>query len=224
MIGLVSSPSAAAIEKLADCAERWRQKELKAEMDVDIPRCYADPVVKSSINSETSDKCAYCESRISATYFGDVEHILPKGARRDLALNYDNLTLACAKCNGAKWDYYDPDEPLLDPYRDDPADELHFDGPFLRHRLASSKAKLSILRLDLNRLPLVERRLDKWNTLVRLADAIQSETPGALRREMVSELERASEKTQEYSAMAAALLESVRLELEGQCPIDEGGT
>ncbi|MEZ5716002.1 MAG: hypothetical protein R3D85_13040 [Paracoccaceae bacterium] len=48
---------------------------------------------------ESSGKCAYCESAVTATYHGDVEHFRPKSVYWWLAYVYDNYLLSCAICN-----------------------------------------------------------------------------------------------------------------------------
>src|SRR5262249_14198650 len=56
-------------------------------------------------------KCAYCESRVRASYGGDVEHYRPKGKVDEdnshpgyywLAYNPSNLLPSCALCNQAR--------------------------------------------------------------------------------------------------------------------------
>lgn len=216
MIRLRSNPSAAALSRLRTCKAVWEQKISEGSDDGSIPDCYRHEDVKAAIKAETEHKCAYCESKITATYWGDVEHILPKSARRDLALEYDNLTLACAICNNRKGTYYHPDQMLVDPYRNEPGREIVFAGPFFRQRLGSRIGKLTINKVDLNRVGLIERRLERWNMMVSMAETITREPEGPLRDELIRELEDYAEPSKEFSAMAAALLRNLEAELDSE--------
>ena len=75
---------------------------------------YRHKDVKSLLLSEEiqNDKCCFCESNITATGYGDVEHFRPKAAWKQkdedklsesgyywLAYSWDNLFLSCQICN-----------------------------------------------------------------------------------------------------------------------------
>lgn len=73
---------------------------------------YGDPDVKAALFSAQHGKCAFCESKVTHTSYGDVEHFRPKGGwvQRDgdllarpgyywLAYDWDNLLFACQLCN-----------------------------------------------------------------------------------------------------------------------------
>jgi hypothetical protein len=131
---------------------------------------YRHATIKAALVAETHGKCAYCESKVSQVYPGDVEHILPKRARPDLFVNWDNLTFGCSICNTKKGTYYDPDLPLLNPYVDDPGDHLQFLGPFVIHLSGSVRGETTRIHLDLSRIPLVERRMERMEALKQLID------------------------------------------------------
>lgn len=65
--------------------------------DPDIKSLWKD--AKDQLIVESSGKCAYCESAVTATYHGDVEHFRPKDVYWWLAYVYDNYLLSCAVCN-----------------------------------------------------------------------------------------------------------------------------
>lgn len=54
---------------------------------------YNHPEIKTALEKETHEKCAYCESKIKHISYGDIEHILPKNrdARPDLYVEWANL-------------------------------------------------------------------------------------------------------------------------------------
>ncbi|WP_425070725.1 hypothetical protein [Sagittula sp. S175] len=54
---------------------------------------------KAQLLLETHDKCAYCESNVTAVAFGDVEHYRPKSVYWWLAYVYDNYLASCSVCN-----------------------------------------------------------------------------------------------------------------------------
>lgn len=70
---------------------------------------YKDSDVRKKLIEMFHGKCAYCESKITAMYSGDIEHFRPKGEIRDtkpskpgyfwLASEWDNLLFACPFCN-----------------------------------------------------------------------------------------------------------------------------
>lgn len=72
---------------------------------------YNHPEIKTALEKETHEKCAYCESKIKHISYGDIEHILPKNrdARPNLYVEWANLTLSCEQCNrSGKRTYYNP--------------------------------------------------------------------------------------------------------------------
>lgn len=100
-----------------------------------------------------SGKCCYCEERIPPTgHLKAVEHFQPKSVFKGLELEWTNLLLVCAQCNGAKSNKFpvvltgdsavetvvfleketDGFEPLLldpsDPEDDDPEEHVTFEA------------------------------------------------------------------------------------------------
>ncbi|SMO63121.1 TIGR02646 family protein [Chryseobacterium rhizoplanae] len=70
---------------------------------------YSDKKIRKLLVKMFHGKCAYCESKITAIYNGDIEHFRPKGKIHDatpkkpgyfwLAAEWDNLLFACPFCN-----------------------------------------------------------------------------------------------------------------------------
>lgn len=81
---------------------------------------YADKAVRSMLLEMFHGKCAYCESKITAIYNGDIEHFRPKGAISGtvtikpgyywLASDWDNLLFACPFCNQTNTHIFITDE------------------------------------------------------------------------------------------------------------------
>lgn len=72
-------------------------------------KVYSDDSIRKILLNMFHGKCAYCESKITNIYNGDVEHFRPKGGIREavhskpgyywLAAEWDNLLFACPFCN-----------------------------------------------------------------------------------------------------------------------------
>ena len=71
---------------------------------------YTDKEVRKQLKKMSHGKCAYCESRITSIYSGDIEHFRPKGGYGEnnpitkpgyywLASDWNNLLFACPFCN-----------------------------------------------------------------------------------------------------------------------------
>ena len=103
----------------------------------------------------------------------DIEHILPKNenARPDLYVKWDNLTLACEVCNrDNKKDYFNENDPLINPYQDNPEEHLIAAGPFLYNKPGDRKGYTTITVLDLNRISLIERRKERLESISNLLE------------------------------------------------------
>jgi hypothetical protein len=170
---------------------------------------YRDPHLKEEIRRETSDKCAYCESKVSHVYPGDVEHILPKSKVPEKTLVFDNLTYACHACNNLKSDYYDPSCPLIDPYRDDPQDHLIGFGAFVFRRPGSVKGFNTEELLKLNRPALAERRSERIESVKRLADTYARLPPNRVRDAIAEELRKEAAPDREYSLVVQNYISQV---------------
>lgn len=170
---------------------------------------YRDPQLKAHLVAETHGKCIYCESKITHVYFGDVEHIKPKSRFPSERLDPENLALACALCNNAKSEFWDDVTPLLNPYIDEPDQELFAFGFWVTHRSGHPRAKLSIEQFGLNRQALLERRKERIELLKPLADQYIVCPAGALKNLLRDELsadKRAVDR--EYALMVRTFLEA----------------
>lgn len=135
---------------------------------------YRKKEIKDQLKNETSDKCAYCESKFSHVSPGDVEHITPVARRPELIFTWDNLTVSCNECNRRKGDYYSTEEPLINPFIDDPSEHLMPAGNFMFHQPGSKKGELTRRKLELNRAALVEKRQERLDSIMVLLDRWKS--------------------------------------------------
>ncbi len=167
---------------------------------------YRDPELKQHLVEEAHGKCVYCESKITHVYFGDVEHMKPKTLFPAERLDVTNLALACAMCNNAKGNFWDNGIPFLDPYADEPIEELLALGFIVAHRPGRQRARLTIAKLDLNRLALVERRKERVELLQALADQYVQAPIGPIKDLLRAELCQHADSSGEYAFIVRSYL------------------
>lgn len=164
---------------------------------------YRHPDIKSALIAETHGKCAYCESKLLHITYGDVEHIVPKATAIELSVEWENLTLACDRCNTNKSIV----EGLVDPYVVDPADHFHFIGPFVFAKPLSDGAKLTEMTLKLNRGDLFERRGDRMKALRELVDTLERTNDPRLKAVLRRDIEENElNDAVEYAAISRAFV------------------
>lgn len=168
---------------------------------------YRHPDIKRKIRDETSDKCAYCESKITHAYPGDIEHLLPYSIFPNQIVEWNNLTLSCGECNRRKLDYYDVAQPLMNPYSDEPSDHLYAVGTLIYGKPGNRKGAFVELKLELNRAELLERRHERIKALRDLIERYANEQPGALKDLLREELMKEIEKDKEYMFVSKAFVD-----------------
>ena len=164
-----------------------------------LANSYKDADVKTLLRAETSDKCAYCESKIPHVDYGDVEHILPKKIRPELRYEYSNLTYACGVCNTKKGQYYDVSTPLVNPYLDDPEEHFVAAGPMVVRRPTSDRGLVTEKRLSLNRMALIERRTERLEAVATLLDQIARTENIAIKLVLAEQVRQECGSDKEYS-------------------------
>ncbi|MEO9458831.1 MAG: HNH endonuclease [Lentilitoribacter sp.] len=113
---------------------------------------YNHPDIKAALKAETSEKCAYCEAKVTDVAHGDIEHVSPKSVDRALTFEWDNLTFSCQICNQKK----SAKDGIIDPYAVQPSEHLFFAGAFVKGQ--TQEGTRTVIELDLNRTPLLESR------------------------------------------------------------------
>lgn len=201
-------------EILAKKADEWKGALLAANTKSKRKRAeakYHHKEIKNALVQMFYGKCAYCESKITHTDYGHIEHFRPKRGMRgrpDLAFDWENLLLACGVCNGAehKSDHFpeaNEGGPLVNPCEDDP--EVHFEFCFdPLTRLASVYGKTprgttTEMLLGLNRTPLREHRSTRIRHLVALAQYARVDLDAA------KLLDESKQSSAEYAAFARTL-------------------
>ena len=199
---------------LAKRAARWRT-DLAATVDPAHRRRlldrYQHPQVKEALERDFHGKCAYCESKISHVSYGHIEHYRPKGGLRgqpDLAFDWNNLFLACGRCNGPehkgdRFPHKVEGGPIVNPCDDEPAEHFHFEFDPVA-KIASvfgttTRGKTTEALLGLNRYDL---RTHRSRVVERLAALARFAT---LDTEAARLLADARLSSSEYAAFARAL-------------------
>lgn len=107
------------------------------------------PQIKSSLLESARNKCAFCECLVSEeSKYMEVEHFRYKKKYKKLVVEWDNLLPSCKRCNVAKGDHDVEQEPLINPYDDDP--RIHLGFRLYELRGLTTIGKDTIDCLDLN--------------------------------------------------------------------------
>lgn len=169
-----------------------------------LASAYRAPAVKTLLKAETSDKCAYCESKVPHVDYGDVEHIIPKSVRPALRFSYENLTYTCSVCNTKKSDYHDTECPLLNPFVDEPSEHFMAAGPMVLRLPHSDRGLVTERRLGLNRSKLIERRKERIEGVAALIDQIARTSNPIIREVLRAEVEEECKTEREYAFVVRA--------------------
>lgn len=171
---------------------------------------YKHPDNKGALQRACADKCMYCESKVTATYFGDVEHLKPVDRFPQLKFTWENLGYVCAKCNNSKRAKWSEETPFINPFDEDPHEHLAAFGFFVSHRRGSERGEYTHREIDLNRSELVERRRERAISLRNLHDKAMRTANVALRMAALAELDRELEANAEYSMVSKAAIAGLK--------------
>ncbi|GGD31407.1 HNH endonuclease [Nocardioides daphniae] len=186
-------------------SDLWTENYLNAVKGAkkDLPTPWKHPEIRSALEGDTFKKCAYCEVLISDCAYAHIEHIEPKSKVPSKVVEWENLTLACPRCNQNKSDYYEPQEPLLNPYADEPNEHLEFLAGGVYARPGSLPGRRTVLHLDLQRADLLWSRMTVFESFKRLL-RLWEEADGEDRQLAALEVGRMLHPTNEFSAFLVA--------------------
>lgn len=201
---------------LIDNKANWKAKLLGHYKDGTKPpaalkTAYNQSSVKEGLKDESSSKCMYCESRIGHVSYEHIEHVKPKASDKypELTYEYDNLGIACQKCNMNKGDDYDDNTPFINPYIDDPADHFNFFGAMIWAKAGNERAELTENELELNRPELLEARMERMNSVRALIDRYLLMDEGVLKKSLKKQIEIEISKIKIYSMCTSTLAKSM---------------
>ena len=191
-------------EIIRQSKETWTKELLKAkENGEDISKFnknYKRPEIKDALKQDASNKCMYCESKVSPTYYGDIEHIKPKSKYPELTFEWDNLGFACRLCNNIKRDKYEEDNPIINPFKENPLDFFDPIGAYIYPKKGNSRGKITEETVELNRPDLLEQRRDEFNQIKKLVKIMNSR-PGdlELRQVIIENIKERCTSDKQYS-------------------------
>lgn len=194
--------------------KEWTDALLREDLEKAVPpkyrKKYNCPDIKMALVNEAAGKCAYCERKIIANQFGDVEHILPVSSDRSLMFEWTNLVLACQKCNNSKSNYSGSDGEIIHPVADEPESELFLLGPGLYCN--SKKGRVTIDEIGLNRSDLMDLRHKRIEQIYRLID-LYNRTDEPIKALLGYEIKREMFSASEFSLAVRCLVKSICPEL-----------
>ena len=196
---------------LGERADQWTQEYLELlEAGCDVPDAvryrYRHSDIKKALRMESSDKCIYCESKVSHVFPGETDHLAPVSKRPDLYVNWENLGYVCKECNHAKGAYYSETEPLIDPFTVEPGEHLAFFGPLVFQKPGDGLGLRTIGRLRLRRSALVERKGELLEKLQLMIDRWTQLAEGPTREFLREQIVEQARDSYEYAATARAFL------------------
>ena len=119
----VPASLAANATKWRDALLQWIHENPTATVPDGLVGRYAQDDVRDALRMIYSDQCCYCEGRIKDVSHDHIEHRQPKSKFRDKTFDWDNLHLACPKCNIKKGSKWCETAPILDAVVDRPIDD-----------------------------------------------------------------------------------------------------
>lgn len=154
-------------KSLRSYSKRWTRELLDKiraynESGEAVPASYYDkynrPDVKQALEKMYDGLCCYCESPVGVVDYPHIEHRKPKRRFPKYTYRWSNLHLACQKCNTAKGDKFDTNQPILDAVEDVPVAnhiDYEFRGPIdVWRKPITHRGKTTIEHTDINRPPL----------------------------------------------------------------------
>jgi uncharacterized protein (TIGR02646 family) len=174
---------------------------------------YQHKDIKTALKHMFAGKCAYCESQVLHIDFGDIEHFRPKALFPNLCFEWNNLLLACGRCNSNEnkgEQFPEPHEggPLVNPVEEEPGDFFEF---VFDLQTGTANVIPKVIRgvttekvLGLNRLDLVKHRSDK---IRHIAFCALKARDGDLQARRI--LEQQCQKESDYAAFARAIADRV---------------
>ncbi|TPL58825.1 HNH endonuclease [Mesorhizobium sp. B2-4-2] len=123
--------------------------ELTSEFKATKESVWRKPQITQPLLSSSADKCAYCECKIDEeSKYMEVEHFKNKNDFPDLVVQWDNLLPACKRCNVSKSTHDVVNQPIINPYDDEPRNHLYMN--WYRFIGKDQKGKTTVDVISLN--------------------------------------------------------------------------
>lgn len=203
---------------LIDHGTEWTKKHLEniangIESTSYLKSRYNHSQIKDQIVQETSEKCAYCESKLRHIHHGDIEHIFPKSLDESKRFEWNNLTLACEICNQNKSNLDPMMNSILDPYIDNPESSLFFCGPLAVGQDTKGISTETII--GLNRTELMEQRKERLEKIISIFKHVNNlALPKSARQAIYDNLKTIeASNSNAYTSMVMCTIETFKLRL-----------
>ncbi|MGO4583186.1 retron system putative HNH endonuclease [Arthrobacter sp. 2RAF6] len=170
------------------------------------PNHWTHSEIRKQLNAETDRRCAYCDSHIANVAQAHIEHFRPRAKYPELVVAWDNLTIACPRCNNQKRDKFDEDLPFINPLHDDPTAHFIFFGDVI-FPAGSNRAIHTINEIGLNNDDLVAARKRRIIGITRLVDAWRK-AESVLKEGILEEIYRELHAGEHQATVKALLLTS----------------
>lgn len=198
---------------------RWRSKLIAylckhPRIVVDkIPKTitgkYNNPTIKKILLKESQKRCAYCESTVVNTGYGEIDHIVPKSKYPFLMFEYENFVISCQRCNNSKDNFYNFSENIIDPYLDDPELHLSFQGATLHH--ITNRGRNTIDALELNDLGKLEHRENYLEPIEQLWREYNNHSDPLVKKCLANLIKTHKNRGRDYSVMVETYINSLGL-------------
>ena len=196
---------------LIENKEQWTEELLDYVRDDSKPPDsivlrYKNPEIKQAVKEDSFEKCIYCESKVTPTYYGEIEHLKPKKKYPELTFEWSNLGFVCAQCNNKKRDKYDEELPFINPYQENPSEFIIALGAFIYHKSNNRRGEITEKNLELNRSALIEARMERIDSIRNLIDRYNSEENSSLKEALLNEIQTETAKDKPYSMCTSSII------------------
>lgn len=181
------------LDKIKEC------KKTRSKVPEKYYSKYNKRDTKSCLTKMYNKLCCYCEGEIGIVDFPHIEHRLPKSIYPKYCYEWENLHLACTKCNVSKGDKFDKKNPVLDAVKDNPVDNhifYHWDevlGIVCSYK--TIRGKNTIAFTNLNRDELNSTRLKILHDTFNIINEIHDNPESTFNEIKLKELKRKTEGT-----------------------------
>jgi len=105
--------------------------------------------LKEALLELSYEKCAYCECSLSEeSNYMEIEHFEDKARYPNKVMLWSNLLPSCKKCNGSKSSHDVNLEPIINPFIDNPRDEIYFRLYRLKGKTIKGKNTENIVNIN----------------------------------------------------------------------------
>ncbi len=101
-------------------------KEIPKDEKERLVKHYRSSEIQKVLFDSSNTKCAFCENSPTESGHIEVEHFKPKSLYPEFTFSWDNLLPSCKKCNNSKLTHDTVNEPIINPYADDPSQYFHY--------------------------------------------------------------------------------------------------